>query len=181
MNEPTKEEIPNEEIPNKDFMEPQPADSAIVPVLGRIPSGIFIVTVRRGHDETGMLASWVMQAGFHPPAISVAVGHGRYIGDWLAEGSPFVLNVVAEHQKALLKHFARGFPPGEAAFEGLELMRDPRGVAILCDGTLGHLCCNVRSYADSGDHRVFIADVIDGQLTSDAAPMVHHRKSGSHY
>jgi flavin reductase (DIM6/NTAB) family NADH-FMN oxidoreductase RutF len=157
------------------------AESAIVHVLGRIPSGIFILTARRGHDETGMLASWVMQAGFHPPAVSVAVAHGRYIGDWLAEGSPFVLNVVAEHQKPLLKHFGRGFGPSEPAFEGVQLTRDSRGVAILTEGTLGHLCCNVRSYADSGDHRIFIADVIEGQLTSDAPAMVHHRKSGAHY
>lgn len=161
--------------------EPAAVEAAIVSVLGRIPSGIFILTARRGQDETGMLASWVMQAGFHPPAISVAVGHGRYLADWLAEGSPLVLNVVAEHQKALLKHFGRGFSPGAPAFEGLELLRDQRGVAILRDGTLGHLCCNVRSYADSGDHRIFIADVIDGQLTSEAVAMVHHRKSGLHY
>jgi flavin reductase (DIM6/NTAB) family NADH-FMN oxidoreductase RutF len=157
------------------------AEAALLAVLGRIPSGIFILTARRGQDETGMLASWVMQAAFHPPGISVAVAHGRYLADWLSEGSPFVLNVVAEHQKGLLKHFGRGFPPGSPAFEGLELLRDPRGVAILAEGTLGHLCCNVRSYADSGDHRLFIADVIEGQLTSEAAAMVHHRKSGAHY
>lgn len=161
--------------------EPTPAEAAFLSVLGRIPSGIFILTARRGPDETGMLASWVMQAAFHPPAVSVAVAHGRYLADWLSEGAPFVLNVVAEHQKALLKHFGRGFPPGAPAFEGLELLRDPRGVAILADGILGHLCCNVRSYADSGDHRIFVADVIDGQLTAAAAAMVHHRKSGAHY
>ena len=38
----------------------------IAPVLGRIPSGIFILTIRHADQETGMLASWVMQAGFEP-------------------------------------------------------------------------------------------------------------------
>ncbi len=40
----------------------------IAQVLGRIPSGIFVLTV--GDDtgrETGMLASWVQQASFDPP------------------------------------------------------------------------------------------------------------------
>ncbi|MBI3469346.1 MAG: flavin reductase family protein, partial [Planctomycetes bacterium] len=35
----------------------------IGPILGRLPSGVFILTARDGTDETGMLASWVMQAG----------------------------------------------------------------------------------------------------------------------
>ena len=52
-----------------------------------------------------MLASWVMQAGFEPPMVSVAVKQGRYVCDWLTEGQPFVLNLVGEGQKKLLKHF----------------------------------------------------------------------------
>ena len=29
--------------------------------LGRIPSGLFVVTACRGDDATGMLASWVQR------------------------------------------------------------------------------------------------------------------------
>ena len=104
----------------------QPSHSPIVPVLGRIPSGIYILTARHGDQETGMLASWVMQAGFKPPAISVAIGRERYLSQWLAEGCPFALCVVAEHQMALLKHFGRGFAPDAPAFEGLAIDRDAR-------------------------------------------------------
>ena len=56
-----------------------------------------------------MLASWVMQAGFEPPMVSVAIKLGRYVCDWLTEGQPFVLNLVGEGQKELLKHFCQGF------------------------------------------------------------------------
>jgi flavin reductase (DIM6/NTAB) family NADH-FMN oxidoreductase RutF len=162
-------------------MTPDPPHSPIVPVLGRIPSGIFILTARRGEEETGMLASWVMQAGFKPPSVTVAVGRERYLCSWLTEGAPFALCQVAEHQMSLLKHFGRGFPPGEPAFAGLELDRDLHGTPILRQGTVGHLSCLIRGHADSGDHRIFVAEVVDGRLTSDATPMVHHRKSGSHY
>jgi flavin reductase (DIM6/NTAB) family NADH-FMN oxidoreductase RutF len=85
------------------------SDASIAAVLGRVASGVFILTSRRGEQETGMLSSWVMQAGFDPPMLTVAVRHGRYIGDWLATGEPFVLNLVPGESKQLLKHFANGF------------------------------------------------------------------------
>lgn len=150
------------------------------PILGRIPSGIFILTVRHGDDETGMLASWVMQAGFDPPMVSVAVKQGRYVADWLAAGATFALNVVAENDKQFLKHFGRGFEPGQPAFEGVAISRTDRGTPVL-EGAIGFLECTAATHVDSGDHRIFLARVESGQLGRDERPMVHIRKSGLNY
>ncbi|MGI9456665.1 MAG: flavin reductase family protein [Aeoliella sp.] len=150
------------------------------PVLGRVPSGIYILTAGTGARSTGMLASWVMQAGFEPPMLSVAVKQERYVAAWLTEGQPFVLNLVGEGQGPFLKHFGKGFEPGEPAFEGVETNLCPTGVPLLT-AALGHLECEPAGHVDSGDHRVFLARVVRGRLASDAAPMVHVRKSGSRY
>ncbi len=150
-------------------------------VLGRVPSGLYILTVGSGQRATGMLASWVMQAGFQPPMVSVAIKQGRYVGDWITSGQPFVLNVLGEKQTALMKHFAGGFEPDQPAFEGLAIKHCPRGVPILSDA-LGHLECEPVSHIDSGDHRIFLANVVRGKLLDEAAkPLVHVRKSGSTY
>jgi flavin reductase (DIM6/NTAB) family NADH-FMN oxidoreductase RutF len=150
-------------------------------MLGQVPSGIFILTVGTGSRATGMLASWVMQAGFEPPMVSVAVKLGRYVCDWLTEGQPFVLNVVADGQKELLKHFGKGFEPNSPAFEGLEITHCARGVPIL-KNSLGHLECEPAGHVDSGDHRLFLAKVVRGKMIDgDAKPMVHIRTSGSRY
>jgi flavin reductase (DIM6/NTAB) family NADH-FMN oxidoreductase RutF len=153
---------------------------ALHAVLGRVPSGIFILTIGTGDRATGMLASWVMQAGFEPPMVTVAVRHGRYVADWLVAGEPFVLNLVGEGQKHLLKHFGRGFEPGEPAFAGLEIGAAESGVPTLTD-VAGRLECEPAGSCDSGDHRIFLARVTAGALLSDLAPMVHIRKSGAHY
>jgi flavin reductase (DIM6/NTAB) family NADH-FMN oxidoreductase RutF len=151
------------------------------PVLGRIPSGIFILTVGKGERATGMLSSWVMQAGFEPPMVSVAVRLRRYVCDWITEGQPFVLNLVGERQIGLMKHFAKGFEPGQPAFEGLALSDDARGVPILRDA-IGHLECEPVRHTDSGDHRIFVAKVVGGELRqADIAPNVHIRRSGAKY
>jgi flavin reductase (DIM6/NTAB) family NADH-FMN oxidoreductase RutF len=157
------------------------AKKAFDPVLGRVPSGIFILTVGVGDRATGMLSSWVMQAGFEPPMISVGVKLGRYVCDWLSEGQPFVLNMVSESQAHLLKHFGKGFEPGTPAFEGLAISHCARGVPLLIDA-LGHLECEPLRHIDSGDHRIFLAKVVRGKLNqADARPMVHIRKSGANY
>jgi flavin reductase (DIM6/NTAB) family NADH-FMN oxidoreductase RutF len=154
---------------------------AFDPVLGRVPSGIFILTVGVGDRATGMLSSWVMQAGFEPPTVSVGVKLGRYVCDWLTDGQPFVLNMVGESQSNLLKHFGKGFEPGANAFEGLAITRCARGVPILSD-CIGYLECEPTAHVDSGDHRVFLAKVARGKLhDADAKPMIHIRKSGANY
>jgi len=127
-----------------------------------------------------MLASWVMQAGFEPPMVSVAVKLGRYIEEWLTAGEPFVLNLLAEKQFDFLKHFGSGFDIEEPAFEGLAISHCPRGVPILSDG-LGYLECEPTGHVDSGDHRIFLANVVRGNLHSDTPPMTHIRKTGKQY
>lgn len=150
-------------------------------VLGRVPSGIFILTIGTGPRATGMLSSWVMQAGFEPPTVSVAVKQGRYVCDWLTAGEPFVLNLVGESQTNLLKHFGKGFEPGAPPFEGLAMTHCARGVPVLKDA-VGYLECEPVCHVDSADHRIFLAKVVRGKLIdADARPMIHIRKSGANY
>jgi flavin reductase (DIM6/NTAB) family NADH-FMN oxidoreductase RutF len=158
----------------------EPVVDSVASVLGRIPSGVYVLTVRSGDQETGMLASWVMQAGFEPPMISVAVRKGRYVADWLRAGLPFVLNLVPEGQAKTLQHFGRGFAPGEPAFEGIAVVRTPRGLAVL-EEALGHLECEPGGCIDSADHHIFLARVTGGRLAREDRPMVHVRKNGLKY
>ena len=87
--------------------------------LGRVPSGLFILTARQGDQETGMLASWVQQCAFDPPRLSVALARNRWSLGWLTPGALFTVNVIPEGEKALIVHFGKGFGPGEPAFIGL--------------------------------------------------------------
>src|SRR5262245_3763085 len=108
------------------------------PALGRVPSGLFVLTARRGHTTTGMLVSWVQQCSFDPPQISLALKPHRSVADWLKDGVPFVLNILGEGQKRLISHFAKGFDPGEPAFTGFHVEPNSEGVPVLT-AALGHL------------------------------------------
>src|SRR6266545_4365293 len=91
-----------------------PTDHAesLAAALGRIPSGLFVLTLRHGENETGMLASWVQQCSFDPPQVSVGVNKQRDVLEWLLDGAPFVLNVIPEGGEALVAHFGKGFELG---------------------------------------------------------------------
>jgi flavin reductase (DIM6/NTAB) family NADH-FMN oxidoreductase RutF len=97
--------------------------------LGRIPGGLFILATRDAAGaETGMLVSWVQQASFSPPAITVAIGAGRPALDRLPPGGCFTLSILGEHQGRLMSPFFKPPAEGQSPFAGLAVHRpgDPR-------------------------------------------------------
>src|SRR3954447_12548724 len=139
----------------------RPDGTGLAQALGRIPSGLYILTVEHGDRSTGMLASWVQQAGFEPPMLSVGIRRDRYVADWVAESSRFTLSQLALGSKALIRHFGRGFEPDAPAFEGVELRHDARGGPVLA-GAMAFLDAEVAGELAAGDHRIFVARVRDG-------------------
>lgn len=130
-----------------------------------------------------MLASWVQQASFEPPMVTVAVNRSRYLNDWLAEKPQIVLNLIGESQKQFLGHFGQGFEPGEAAFDGLKINRGQTGLPILSDA-LGFLEGNIVSRLETGDHMIYAVQLVGAGAGADLAsrkPMVHIRKNGFNY
>jgi flavin reductase (DIM6/NTAB) family NADH-FMN oxidoreductase RutF len=98
----------------------------------------------------------------------------------LAAAEPFVLNVLGAEQKSLLSHFGRGFDQGESAFAGLNVVRTTDDLPVLADA-LGYLECQPKKHVDSGDHRIFLAEVVAGKMATDGQPYVHIRKNGLRY
>ena len=158
--------------------------SDVAAVLGRIPSGLFILTAKNdAGDETGLLASWVQQGSFDPPALTVAVNKKRYLSDWLVASPRLAVSLLGESQNDLLGHFGRGFEPGEPAFEGLAIARTADGLPVLED-SLGWLAGDVTGSVDAGDHLVYavrITDASGGPRLESEKPWVHLRKNGLGY
>jgi flavin reductase (DIM6/NTAB) family NADH-FMN oxidoreductase RutF len=148
--------------------------------LGRIPSGMFILTARLGDAETGMLVSWVQQCSFDPLQISVALKQGRGVNDWLSVAAPFVVNILDASQTDMVAHFGKGFNLDEPAFVGLEIER-VEGLPPILSEALGYLECRVVQRHPVGDHELLIAQVVGGKMLNEGQPMVHVRKSGLHY
>ncbi len=148
--------------------------------LGRIPSGVFILTVSRDGVETGMLASWVQQCSFQPPMFSFVVQRGRPIADLLTPGAVFTLNILEAAQTDMIAHFGKGFTLQDNAFDGLDINRAIPHGPILREAH-AYLFGKVLSRLPTGDHDLFLAEVTAGSLMEEGQPMVHIRKNGFHY
>lgn len=148
--------------------------------LGRIPSGLFILTIRHGTAETGMLASWVQQCAFVPPHISLAIRRDRPVMDWLTVGAWLRLNILDDTQTDMIGHFGRGFALDEAAFTGLDVLRPSDGPPVLTEA-LAYLDGRITARYPVGEHDLILAEVTGGRMLNEGQPMVHVRKSGSHY
>src|SRR3954470_23440453 len=106
--------------------------------LGRVPSGLFILTARQGDRETGMLAFWVQQCSFEPPQMTVALRRAREVIARLDSGSRLSLNLLPEGQTNFISQLGRGFALDQPTFTGLNIDRMPGQPPTLCDA-MGYL------------------------------------------
>jgi flavorubredoxin/flavin reductase (DIM6/NTAB) family NADH-FMN oxidoreductase RutF len=148
--------------------------------LGRVVGSLCVVTAKQDDVETAMLASWVSQATFNPPGLTIAVAKERAIESLLYSGSSFVLNILAEG-KQLRKHFMKIYAPGQDRFAGLNTDVAESGARILKDA-LAYVECTVQERMDCGDHWVIYATASQGAVfNTNGVTAVHYRKTGLAY
>jgi flavin reductase (DIM6/NTAB) family NADH-FMN oxidoreductase RutF len=156
--------------------------SNVEQAVGRVVGSLCVLTTKQGDLSSAMLASWVSQATFSPPGLTVAVAKERAIESLLHQGSPFVLNVLGEGKHlGLMKHFLKPFSPGEDRFAGVETAEAENGSPLLKDA-IAYLECTVQNRMECGDHWLVYATVDTGNVfDADTQTAVHHRKTGTHY
>ncbi len=162
-------------------------DGDLNKALGCLSGGLYIVTAKEntGRDsrDGAMVASWVSQASFEPPGITVAVAKDRAIESLLQVNDRFVLNVLQENNYLhLFRHFLKRFPPGANRFKGVELMNDlAPGGPVLSDA-LAYLSCKVIQRLETTDHWIIYSVVEKGNLSNtQGKTAIHHRRVGSNY
>ncbi|MHC5933398.1 diflavin flavoprotein [Nostoc sp.] len=159
----------------------QPATS-VEQAVGRIVGSLCVLTAKEGDRSSAMLASWVAQASFSPPGLTIAVAKDRAVETLTHTGNKFVLNILKEgNHLGLMKHFLKPFGPGEDRFADVSAQETESGSPILTDA-LAYLECSVQNRMESGDHWLVYATVESGKLLdNDGVTAVHHRKSATHY
>jgi flavin reductase (DIM6/NTAB) family NADH-FMN oxidoreductase RutF len=159
-----------------------PAADGVAAALGRVPSGLFLVTWRAADTDRVMLASWVMQAGFAPPLVSVAVGTSRDLLAAARAGAPFAVIILADSQRSLLGRFGKPILEGDDPFANLAVERTPAGIAVLAEAA-GWLECRPvgEATAAGADHVVVLGRVEAAGGQPDTPSLVHLRRNGLKY
>ena len=153
-----------------------------VQALGRVVGSLCVLTTQKGSLSGAMVASWVSQASFSPPGLTVAVAKDRAVEALLHVGDAFAINVLASgRESGPMKQFLQPFAPGADRFAGLELEQSPSGQPVLPEA-VAWLECSVKQRMECGDHWLIYAQVTSGALLDAAATTaVHQRRSGANY
>lgn len=148
--------------------------------MGKIPSGLFIVTTAHDDLTAAYLASFVQQISFSPLLFSVACHPERYPYQLIQKSKRFALNLIPEGDQVLLKTFAKGHGPDSDPFASVE-HEFIDGLPIL-KNAIGAATFELVSETKPGDHILLFGAARKGTLfQTDAKAWVHVRKSALNY
>lgn len=159
---------------------PDAQPSPIARALGRIPTGLYIVSTESEGAPLGFVGSFLMQVGFDPPTVCVAIGKGRAHLDAIRRSGRFGVSVLDGPGQGVMGRFFKQLPEGQTPFDGLELVHGAGGTPVLAD-SLAWLECELRGEHDAGDHVVVFGVVTDAAQVREGEPAVHLRKDGLGY
>lgn len=161
-------------------MSPSPASPPLALALGRIPTGLYVVTTLRENRPLGFVGSFVMQVGLQPPVVSVAVARGREHLEAIRAQGRFALSILDGGSQALMSPFFKRHEPGRSPFDGVEHRSSPGGMPVLA-GALAWVECALGGQHELEDHVVLFGTVEHGELLRSGDPAVHLRKNGLSY
>ncbi|QDU70101.1 flavin reductase family protein [Engelhardtia mirabilis] len=155
--------------------------SPLARALGRIPSGLFIVsTLDADGLPLGFLGSFVQQVGFDPPTVAVAVGVDRDHLQAMRDCGRFAVSILDQDSKGAMKPFFGKLVEGATPFDDLATSTPAGGPPVLGEA-LAWVTCEVTGEQLAGDHVLVLGRVLEGIQVREGDPLVHLRKNGLSY
>ena len=136
----------------------------------KISYGLFVVTAKVGDKDNGCITNTLQQVTAEPNRVSITVNKANYTHDMIMESKSFTASVISETGDfELFRHF--GFQSGRDTdkFEVFaDCKRSPNGELYITKGVNAYISGKVCQVIDLGTHTMFIADVTEAEVLSDA-------------
>lgn len=149
--------------------------------LKKITYGFYIVTTRKPSEEmstrdkdyiAAATVSWVSQASFDPPQVTVAIQKQTDLHETVEKSRIFAVNIVGKDDQDMLKPFAEGSNIEGNKINGFTFKDGETGAPIL-DEVPAYFECKVINDFSDGDHSVYLGEVVAGETRNpDAVPLV---------
>ena len=143
--------------------------------LFRLSYGLFVLTAREGDRDNGCIINTAAQVTDSPKRISVTVNKANLTHDMILNTGVFNLSVLTtDAPMKVYEHF--GFASGRDAdkFAGCETtLRTANGVRYVGKYANAVISGHVVEKVDCGTHTIFIADVTEASVLSDAESVTY--------
>lgn len=142
--------------------------------LFKIGYGLYVVTSNDGTRDNGLIVNTVSQVTNTPNRIAVTINKDNYSHHVIKQTG--IMNVNCLTVDAPFKVFETfGFKSGRNTdkFEGMEKLRSDNGLVFLPRYINAFMSLKVFQYVDLGTHGMFICDVTEARVISDAETMTY--------
>ena len=133
---------------------------------------MFVITARHQHRENGQIATWIVPATLVPdsPRVVTVLSPRNFTHSLIENSGRFVINMLADEQADLVPLF--GLVSGNEIdkFDGLAIGRTATGLPFL-PGICGWAECAIIAMIDSGDRRIYLADVVEQRVNPGKVPL----------
>lgn len=138
-------------------------------LLQQISHGVYVIGVSDGVHQNAFTAAWVMQVSFNPLLLAFSINPEHYSYQLLQAGGVCTVNVLGQDQYAVAEHFGRS---GRDKMAGFEWRNGETGAPVLLS-SLAYFDCKVSHYAEAGDHKIAVCEIIDAAQLNNGRPLLY--------
>lgn len=149
----------------------QPHSENFRKVLGRLPTGVVIVTGGDPNEPSGLVCGSFMSVSLEPPLVAVAPGRNSTSWPKVSASGRFCANVLSEGQEDLARRFAT---PGIDKFDGVDWRPSPATGSPLLAGVAAWIDCRIHKEIEAGDHWLVLGEVLELSVHSESGALVFH-------
>lgn len=151
------------------------AGSDLRSVLGRLPTGVVVVTGIVDGAPVGVALNSFTSVSLDPPLVSFCMARTSTTWPRLRSAERWAISVLGEGHEDVSRRFATR---GADRFAGLDTAPAPGGGPVLA-GSTAWLDCRLSAVHEAGDHDLVLAEVLHlgtgDRHGFDAAPLVFHQ------
>lgn len=140
-------------------------------VLRMFSYGLYAVTAKHGDEMSVMTANWMTQSSFTPPMVALAVESDSHSRRVIKASGAFTVNVYEADQREIAGKFGRTWVKHPEKLEGIAWRPGPMTGSPILEIALGWVECKVVGSLPSGDHVLYVAEVVEVGLNREGAPL----------
>ncbi len=140
-------------------------------VLRLFTYGLYGITAKHGDEISAMSANWIVQTSFEPPLVALACEADSHSRKVIEAAGAFAVNVYETGSREFAGQLGRTFAKHPDKLEGLDTRPGPVTGSPLLNNTLAWVECKIINQVPSGDHVLFIAEVVELGLNHEGTPL----------